>query len=315
MEEIKIYTSHEHKNWLISIAIGKEYFEKFEKFVLPLVSKYSEKNNLGLACIIDDIDRCFQDEVRGKKKTWQKFLVPWYLKKINQYAENVCYFDSDILFNPYGKNIFNYHDSNYLSIVSQIKGLPFDDFLAKKIISFSRNKYYSDKYPLNSSIFMSTKEYYEYHGYKPYDDICCAGLYVANLNNHYDQLKSIFCKYTNSVDSITGGGDEPAFNYEVRTLCKTKNIPYEFQGLWNYEMAWRYRHLYKNKLEINQEVIDSICSCLMSMTALHFAGSWFESKLCYDKRILELMLSKDVEEYFEYQKSATFSEPKGRVIP
>ena len=51
------------------------------------------------------------------------------------------------------------------------------------------------------------------------------------------------------------------------------------------------------------------------MTALHFAGSWFESKLCYDKRILEIMLSKDVEEYFDYQNSATFSQPKGRVIP
>ena len=315
MDEIKFYRKGEFRNWLISLAIGRKYLAKFEKFILPLALKYAELNNLGLACVIDDIDKEFTEKIRGKKKTWQKLLIPYVLSNISKSAKNVCYFDSDILFNPYGKNIFDFHNDDCFSIVSQINGLPGSEYLAKKVISYSRNKYYSKKYPLDSAIFMGTKEYYEFHGFKAFEDVCCAGIYVANIKNHMEGLKEIFCKYDNSVDSITGGGDEPAFNFEVRSRFKTKNIPYEFQAIWNYEMAWRYRHLYKKNLTIDDSVINAICSCLMSITALHFAGSWFESKLCYDEKIIKKMLSKDTEEYFKYQNRVSKSTPVGRIIP
>lgn len=315
MGEIKLYTSAKFKNWLVTIAIGEEYLNRFETYILPLVSKYAEINGLGLACVVEDIDKEYSEKIRNKKKTWQKFLVPYALSKLVESAVNICYFDSDILFNPYGKNLFEYHDESQISLVSQIYDLPGDEQIAKKIISFSRNKFYSDLYPLDSAIFMSTKQYYEFNGYKPFDDICCAGLYIANINNHEKGLRKIFCKYENTVDSITEGGDEPAFNFEIRSSFKTQNIPYEFQAIWNYEMAWKYRHLYKKKLFIDEAVIDSICSCLMGVTALHFAGSWYESQLCYDQRIIKRMLSEEVGEYFIYEKLKSNATPAGRIIP
>ncbi len=315
MNQIKFYNGIEHKNWLITIAIGDKYLEKFESFSLPLVEEYSKINNVGLACIYKDIDDSYPTEIKGKKKTWQKFLVPNEISKYSDFAENVCYFDSDILFNPYGKNIFNFHIENKISLVSEVFNLPGNLLIAQKIISYSRNKYYSNTYPLDSAIFMKVKDYYNYHGFEEFDDIACAGLFVANIRNHAEKLEKIFCKYKNSVESITDGGDEPAFNYEIRSSMEINNLPYEFQAIWNYEMAWHYRHLYKKLDSIDQTVIDSVCSCLLNQTALHFAGSWHESKLYCDKKISDLILSKELKKYINYQNEIPKGNAVGRKVP
>ena len=68
-------------------------------------------------------------------------------------------------------------------------------------------------------------------------------------------------------------------------------------------MAWSYRHLYKKVDHIDEDVINSICSCLLSKTALHFAGSWNESKLYFDERITKNILSDEMKDYFHIRKS------------
>lgn len=315
MNNIKFYTHLNYRDWLVSIAIGEKYLDQFENYVLPLANEYCRINKLGLACITSDIDQDYPKEIKGKKKTWQKFLVPLEISKFSSKAKNICYFDSDILFNPYGKNIFKYSDQEKIGLVSEIKNLPGNLLIAKKIISYSRNKYYSDQYPLDSAIFMDTKDYYNYHGYEEFDDIACAGLYVANIQNHTEILEKIFCKYKNNTESITDGGDEPAFNYEIRSLLEVKNLPYDFQAIWTYEMAWNYRHLFKKVDNIDEDVINSICSCLLSKTALHFAGSWHEAKLYFDERITKTILSDEIKDYFAYQKIPPNPKPVGRKIP
>tara|TARA_A100000164_G_scaffold380894_1_gene430027 strand:+ start:891 stop:1841 length:951 start_codon:yes stop_codon:yes gene_type:complete len=315
MNSIKFYSGLEYSNWLVSLAIGKKYIDRFEKFILPLAKEYCLINNIGIACVVNDIDGDLPIDVQGKKKTWQKLLIPFELNKYSDNFENVCYFDSDILFNPYGKNIFKYHVNDSIGIVSQVYGLPGDLLSALKTISFSRNKYYSKEYPLDSAIFMDSKEYYNFHGYKEFNDIACAGLYVANLSSHKDILKKIFCKYKTNTDSLTDGGDEPAFNYEVRANMKINSLPYEFQALWQYEMAWHYRDLYVQRDIINDNSLQAICNSLMNKTALHFAGSWYEASLCYDVRIIDKMLSNEMREFFKYQNRPADSTPVGRIIP
>ena len=315
MNTIKFYSEMEYSNWLVSLAIGKEYIDRFEKFILPLAKEYCLFNNIGIACIVNDIDGDLPKETQGKKKTWQKLLIANELHKYSENFENVCYFDSDVLFNPYGKNIFKYHVSDCISIVSQVNSLPGDLLYALKTISYCRNMFYSKEYPLDSSIFMNNKEYYNFHGYEEFDDVSCAGLFVANIPRHKQILKEIFCKYKTDVDSLTGGGDEPAFNYELRANTKVNTLPYEFQAIWSYEMAWHYKDLYQQLDKVNENSIQAVCNSLMNKTALHFAGSWYESKLCYSTEIINRMLSAEVKKFFEYKNRPPDSTPVGRIMP
>ena len=41
-----------------------------------------------------------------KKKNLQKLLIPMAMDDLFDVSLNITYFDSDILFNPFGKNIF-----------------------------------------------------------------------------------------------------------------------------------------------------------------------------------------------------------------
>ncbi|CAE06952.1 hypothetical protein [Parasynechococcus marenigrum] len=315
MSSIDLRLNSSSDNWLITLAIGSEYLRRFDTFIYPLVKQYCIFHHLGLAVIVDDITADCPTNCIGKKKTWQKFLAPHALSSILSKNINVCYFDSDILFNPYGKNIFNTYDFNSLGIVSQLNGLPGDDLLARKIMSFHRHHDYSDSYPLDSAIFMSIKDYYTYHNYEPYDDVSCAGLFVCNSFLHSQGLREIYIKYDDSIKSITDSGDEPAFNFEIRNNFNCQILPYEFQAIWNYEMAWNYRHLYLRKDTIDESVIASVVSCLSKYTALHFAGSWYESKLCYDLRIVDILLGSDFKKFSDYLSVQPSGIPVGRILP
>ena len=88
----------------------------------------------------------------------------------NEKVTDIFYLDKDILINPNSPNIFDFHKRNQISVVSETYNLPFDLYRTKKKVSFFRNKYYSKKYPLDSSLFMSVKEKYRFHKFKPQND-------------------------------------------------------------------------------------------------------------------------------------------------
>ena len=50
-----------------------------------------------------------------------------------------------------------------------------------KSIAFNRHYNYSKKYPLESSIFMTPKEIFQYHKLKTFDDYVCTGFFIFNV--------------------------------------------------------------------------------------------------------------------------------------
>ena len=143
---------------------------------------------------------------------------------------------------------------------------------------FFRNKYYSKKYPLDSSLFMSVKEKYRFHKFKPQKDYFCAGLIMFNLKAFSNTMKKWFFKYNKDQITLTGGGDEPIMNFEIFNTKKVNILNYKFQALWFYEMADKYSFLYNLKDKKNQLVKFCIEEALMNNYFLHFPGSWYEGK-------------------------------------
>ena len=301
-------------NYICSIVIGKEIYGYWYKYSLPFVKKYCEKHGLGL--IIFRKDLISKKSLFWKKATWQKLLVGDLLKKKIKNIKNVCMMDVDILVNPEAPNIFNFHKNDKISVVSLRKKLPFSWEKAVKNISYYRNKYYSKKYPLDSAIGISLKNLYKIHNLKPQKDEFCAGLYIFSVNKFNKIFKKWFFKYKQDIYSVTGGGEQTHFNYEVQKLGQINFIDYRFQAIWVFEMAIYYPFLYKLKTKFNEMIIDAVITSLQNNYFLHFAGTWHESEMWKNNQLKKTYFqSKALKELIKFQKVKLMGKPKGMLKP
>jgi hypothetical protein len=301
-------------NIIATIAMGTAYFEAWQTYALPTWKKYCEKHELGL--VVFDEDLLDKTEQVWKKATWQKLLMGSYLSERLKNVTNVCYIDSDFLINYYAPNIFDFYDPNTIGLVSQYTNMPYEELEVKKRIAYFRHYYYDEKYPLDSALFMSLKQIFEYHHLPVQNNYACAGLIVFNLQNHSNMMKTWFEKYDRNVHSITGGGDECHFNFEVQNWGKITWLDYKFQALWTYEMAWKYPFLYdkgRNNTELIRECIEA---SLFTNFFLHFAGSWYESEMWKIGGILESEESQiKFERFTAYMQEPVTGIPVGQIKP
>ncbi len=297
------------KDYIVTLASGTNYIQDFKNFVLDSWVKYCEKNDLGL--VYFDNDLIEKNNPSWKKPNWQKFLIPFELRKFIPNISNICYLDTDILINPSSPNIFNYHVKDKITVVSQEKNLPYNLNEVRKKVSFYRHNFYSKDYKLNSSIFLTPKEIYKFHSKdEDVDDYICSGLYMLNIEKYADFFKDIFFKYKKDDISLSGG-EQFYFNFELFKLNKTNYIDYRFQALWVYEMAHYFPFLYYDKNQLEAIAPRAIQSSMISNFFLHFAGSWYESELYKNKTILNNEFYSLCEDINEYNKQKIVYKPQG----
>jgi hypothetical protein len=301
-------------NALATIAIGEEYLKAWEKYAFPTWKKYCIKHDLGL--ILVDKDLLDKSEKHWKKATWQKMLIGKAFKENIEHIENVCYIDSDFLINPHSPNIFAFYNPETIGLVSQFENMPYDDMDVKRRIAYFRHYCYDEKYPLDSSLFMSLEQIFGYHNLPVQNNFACAGLIVFNVNNHFELMQGWFEKYERNIDSITGGGDEFHFNYEVQTWGNITWLDYRFQALWTYEMAWKYPFLYNLRNRKDEIIAECIEASLFTNYFLHFAGSWHESEMWKIENIMTGdHLSVHFEPFSAYNEMNLTGNPVGIVKP
>jgi len=298
---------------LITIAIGEPYRTEWEKHALSGWRQYCERYDLGLYAVSGDL--IAQNHPKWKKATWQKLLLGKALLSIDGEVQNACYLDTDILINPTAPNIFDFYDGQSYGLVSQIKNLPMPLDLVMRQYVFLRHHFYDQKYPLDSVVFMPVEKQYEYSGLTPLDDSACAGLILFRPEKHAAEMERWFFKYDRQTPSVTDG-DQTHLNWEMINTSRVQWLPYEFQALWVYEMAWKYPFLYRN----HQENTDLIRSCieasLFSNHFLHFAGSWHESDMWLVGNILcDEQLFKMHLDFRAYQEHPLSGEPRGPIKP
>ena len=87
-------------------------------------------------------------------------------------VDNVCFLDADILVNPLAPDVFGYHDDDCISVVSQTK-TPFDYSKVLRKLHTAVYTQLSPDYPLDSSLFMSKKDYFQHHQFAEQEDQFC----------------------------------------------------------------------------------------------------------------------------------------------
>lgn len=302
-------------NVIATIAIGDSYYQTWHQYAFPTWRRYCERHGLGL--VVFDTDLISKENKKWKKATWQKMLMGSEIQQVLPTVSNVCYLDSDILINYMAPNVFDYCNPETIGLVSQKKNLPYsslDEILRR--IAFLRHRYYDESYPLDSALFMSVEQIYKYQKVDVQKDYACMGFFVFNVRNHSALLKDWFDKYDRNVESLTGGGDEPLFNYELQNWGKVTWLDYKFQALWIYEMAWKYPFLYHYGRDRRDLIKECVEASLFTNYFLHFAGSWPESDMWNVSGVLEsAQEQKRFEEFAEYLKVHVTGNPVGQIKP
>jgi len=302
------------KSVIATIAIGGNYYNEWFENAYPSWRRYCEKNELGL--IVFDEDLISKDSKVWKKATWQKMLIANYIRDSSLSVNNICYLDSDILINHNSPNIFDNYDEETIGLVSQEHNIPFSLDMVRRRISFLRHTHYDSKYPLDSAIFMSNKQVFEYHGVYPQNDYACMGLLLFNVQNHSVLMRSWFEKYGSNIQTLTGGGDEPLINFEIQNWGNISWLDYKFQALWTYEMSIKYPFLYSYGRDDSALIEECIEASLMENYFLHFAGSWYESDMWKKGDIFSSDdKQKELDEYYNYLATPVTGKSKGIIRP
>jgi hypothetical protein len=302
-------------NYIVTIAIGDQYFQEWESFALPSWELYCERNDIGLIVFTNDL--ISKEDLKWKKATWQKLLIGNYLKNEISEIDNICYLDTDILISPNAPDVFSNFDKESISLVSLRKNLPYDYNEVLRKIAFFRNNYYDNKYPLDSALFISIPDLYNYHGLDPVDDEACAGFFIFNVEKKSEILYNYFFEIDSNVSSITGNGDQTHFNHFIQKNCKVSWMDYKYQAIWVFEMASKYPFLYKNGKDYNDNLVqECINASLLDNYFLHFAGSWHESQMWKKFKDDDFNYFVTVcKRFMDYMETAVTGKPLGVIKP
>lgn len=309
-----ILDSKGSKNYIVTIAIGEQYCKDWENYALPSWKVYCEKFDIGLIVFTNDL--VLKEDPKWKKATWQKLLIGRTLKNCIPEIDNICYLDTDILISPIAPDVFKNFDKKSISLVSLRKNLPYSYNEVLRKIAFFRNYYYDINYPLDSALFISIPDLYNYHGLDPVDDESCAGFFIFNVDEKSDLLSNYFFEIDSNINSITGGGDQTHFNHFVQKNSKVNWMGYKYQAIWVFEMASKYPFLYKNKDNKDNLIQDCIDASLLDNYFLHFAGSWHESQMwkTYKYNYFDNLIVL-YNKFIKYEKSNLTGKPQGIIKP
>ena len=302
------------KNYIVTIAIGEKYLNAWQNNSQKNWIEYCKKFEIGL--IVIEKDMIDFNDFYWKKATWQKMLIGDYLKNQSFIINNICYLDTDFLINHHSPNIFENYDIRKIGLVSQVYNMPYKEIDVKRRIAFLRNKFYDTNYPLDSALFMSLDQIFNYHNLEPQSNYACAGLILFNQEIHSNLMKSWFFKYDRNIESITGGGDECHFNFEVQKWGNILWLDYKYQALWTYEMSFKFPFLYDTNIKTDDLALKCIESSLLTNYFLHFAGSWHESDMWnYGDKIIKNEVETLFNEFYNYEKTILTGLPKGIIKP
>lgn len=302
------------RNFIATIVIGEKIYSKWLLHSAPSWMRYCETYGLGLIIFKESLIE--PDHPKWKKPTWQKLLIGEKLLESSIDVDFVSFLDADIAISPFAPNVFDFVRKDSVALVSLRTNLPFQDLMVKKRLAFLRNRFVSARYPLDSALFISIDDLYKWHNLKPQLDEACMGLFIFEPKKLGKLMKSWFLQYDCGVESITDGGDQTHFNYFLQKYCSINWLPYEFQAIWAYEMAYYYSFLYREKsvpIELGRRCL---ISCLSRNFFIHFAGSWGESDywtLCGED--LELEFQTEFEGFQDYYKAPYQGLPQGVCKP
>jgi hypothetical protein len=301
---------------LVTTAIGKRYLSDWFTFSAASWLNYAKRHGLAIVVVTNDL--IDPSDPHWKNGAWQKMLAPAYVAKQFPHIVEVCVMDTDILISPRAPNIFDQRASGTFGVVSQHKNLPFPEMEVRRRIAWNRRAFYSETYPLDSSLFATPQQIFRAHGFEPHDDYFCSGLFLAECALHGEQIRSWFYEIDKAAVETSHAWEEPLLNARILSSKNVSFLPYGFQALWIFEIAWSYPFLYELGRDPAHQGLVQRCieSNLLNNHFLHFAGAWHESQMWRTPDVFKNPDRKRLlDGFLAYLQQPVTGEAKGKIVP
>lgn len=275
VELFLVNVSSDTSRVIVTTAIGGDYFSNWRRNSYSSWRKYAVDNDLGIVVILSRL--ITGPESEAKNASWDKLLAPQAIGSVFPSIQHICFMDPDIVISSLAPNVFDLSSEGRYCVVSQERNLPFPIKEVRKRVALLRRHFYDPEYPLDSILQASAEDTFRLQGLPTHSDYFCAGLIMLD--------RSLFDDLAECHSSVSIGGALSAVSWEepfVNDWIQSRPhswMPYEYQAIWLFEVAWFYPHLYRfrESLADNEEASETISSVLLNRHFLHFAGSWFES--------------------------------------
>lgn len=297
---------------IVTTAIGEGYFQRWKRFSLESWKRYSARTGVGIA-VITKLPTG-SGVSRGLNGAWAKLLAPSLVSLSFPSVSRFCLLDTDILISDLAPDIFDAVPPGRFGVVS-LERTPMPRGEVRKRVAFLRHHFYSSKYPLDSVLHATPRQVFEQHGLPGHDDYFCSGLVVLD-HNHLPLLRRWLEEVDLQAASASFAWEQPFLNHWVQEH-EPVWLPYSFQAIWVFEMAWKYPFLYHLGSELSQSDLTAMCleANLLENHFLHFAGSWFESLAWECELESRIGLADLSSEYGDYLKEQVEGTPRGKILP
>lgn len=260
------------ENWLVTTAIGGDYFERWVDFARDTWLRYARQHGLGVAVAVSDLMVDDELELNG---AWQKLLALRSLREALGRHVRCAIIDTDVLISDGAPNVFDAVGPRKVGIVSQVRGIPIELAKMNNRIAYLRATFIDPEFPLVSLLNASPSQLFEWAGLSPVlEDYACSGVIVADTASHAEEFARWYSEAPQTPEYLALGDWEQTYlNHQIQQLPEVQWMPYQWQALWGFEVAAYYPFLYSQ--DCPRDVAQWCLSASLSRNHfVHMAGQW-----------------------------------------
>ena len=258
---------------LILTVIGDEYRKKIEKIALPNFLHYCHTHELGLLLLNDYVHSADRKlHPYNMDPGYQRLIMPSLVRDLFPQYEYLCDVDVDCIPSLTGRNIFASSKLNK-GTINLVMPTPIGNSrqsLGRKI-SLLRKSFHKADFPLDSLLAGNEEIVKGLLGFDFKGPLSTLGTCIG----HVQDLAASGAKLYKLIGTEFSGYLQTYRNEHYIKNFKVHYLPYEFQAIWNYEMAQYYPFLYFQ--DDIQLAVECVSATLSRVEMLHFAGAWPEN--------------------------------------
>jgi hypothetical protein len=265
-EQLFRYLRAMMKNALVTLAVGRDYDERFERLCRPNWTAYAERHGLDLLVFKHSLDE--STRAQGRSPAWQKCLILG-VPEIARY-ERVAWVDSDIIVNPAGPSLFDAVPAERIGVTDE-HAFPHPEIrqaLLRKIIESV-----PDAGEMNKRFWRAWQNPSAWHEYSGLPGgqkhIVQTGVMVLSPKHHRALLEHVYHAYEDRGSK--------AFNYEMRPLSheiQKEGFPHFIDPRFNALVWWLFLFLNPGGGTPTEEQMRDFLKHIYERSHfLHFAGA------------------------------------------
>lgn len=256
-------------NWILTTAIGGEYFDDWRRNVQPSWDRYAREHGAGIAVATGDLFTRDQTALNG---AWQKLLAPSALRDFLCRDVRFALLDTDVVISSGAPSIFDAVERGRIGVVSHAPN-ECELRLANRV-AMLRKTFLDPSFPLSSLLNATPQQVFEWAGIPPHDMYFCAGVIVGETDSHADLFAKWYDEAPASVDYVNIGAlEEVWLNHCVQSRDDVQWLEYRWQALWIYEVAEFFPFLY-GAGQNSDTAQWCLAASLLRNHFVHLSGRW-----------------------------------------